>query len=229
MKGICVLVCATFLLSATACLRTRPKSPVPNSNYSNQMLADISDKDLLKNYNAMPESTDDEKGKKVARRNQILNELIWLIDRNYYSFENVFYGTQAAYNVGGDFVNLSLTATSAVTGSAHLKSVLSAVATGTTGLKTSIDKNYFDQQARSAVVQKMRALRAKQLATIQDEHHLKATLGDYSLETGLADVYAYYDSGTVVAALQSIAESATEDKQDAEQKQLQNSTKPQLR
>jgi hypothetical protein len=132
------------------------------------------------------------------------------------------------YNVGGDFVSLGLTATSSVTGSAHLKSVLSAVATGTTGLKTSVDKNFLDQQTRSAIVQQMRALRASQLALIQDEKHMKNKLSEYSLEAGLSDVYSYYDAGTVVGALQAIAASASQTTQKAQDKQQQNSLHPQI-
>lgn len=229
MRNATITASVVFLLLTTGCLRTRPTPPIPNGDYTKQMLADVTDKDLLKNYNAMPQASDDDKAKKVERRNQILNELIWLIDRHYYSFENIFYGTQAAYNVGGDFVSLGLTGVSSVAGSAHLKSILSAIATGTTGLKTSIDKNFLDQQTRSAIVQKMRALRATQLATIQDENHMKAAVADYSLEAGITNVYAYYDAGTVVAALQGIAETAGQEKQAAQKKQQENSKKLQLK
>jgi hypothetical protein len=191
------------------------------------MLSDVSQAELLKQYNAMPEKDDADRAAKVARRNQILNELIFLIDQNYEAFESHFYGSQAALNVGGDFVNLGLTGVTSVTGSAHLKSVLSAIATGTTGLKTSIDKNFFDQQTRAAIVQKMRALRATELATIRDEHHMKAGLTDYNLETGLADVFAYYDAGTVVGALQNIAQNAGQEQKNAADQQKLNSAKHQ--
>src|SRR5438105_8898438 len=91
---------------------------------------------------------------------------------------------------------IGLTGVSSVTGTAHLKSVLSAIATGTTGIKTSYLKNYYDSQARAAVVQKMRALRATELATIEDNTHMKAGVTEYSLEAGLADIEAYYNAGT---------------------------------
>lgn len=216
-----------FAFLIQGCSIYRPKPPIKHNVVRNQMLDDVSQKDLLKNYNAMPESSNDEKAKKVARRNQILNELIFLIDQNYASFEGRFYGSQAALNVGGDFVNLGLTGVSSVTGSAHLKSVLSALATGTTGLKTSIDKNFFDQQTRAAIVQKMRAARASQLAIIQDEHHMKAGLTDYSLEAGLSDINSYFDAGTIVGALQNIAQNAGEEQKTATDKQKQNSTQTQ--
>lgn len=218
----------SILMQPACTFLYRPKQPVPPGKYSKQMLADVSSPDLLSTYNNMAQSTEDEKKKKVSRRNQILEELIWLVDQNYYSFESNFYGSQAVLNTTGDFINLGLTGTSSVTGSAHLKSVLSAIATGTTGLKTSIDKNFFDQQTRAALVSKMRALRATQLATIQDDKHMKAGVANYSLESVLSDIDAYYDAGTLIGALQSISATSGQEANTAQTKQQDNSKKPQV-
>ena len=220
MKPSLALV-AVVMTFAAGCSVYRPKSPIP-SGYTKQVSADITSKTLLKDYNALPEGTVTEKAAKVARRNQILTELIYLVDQNYYSFENHFYGTQATFSTTADAANLGLTAAGAVVGTTELKSILSATATGVTGLRSSIEKNFFDQQSRAAVVTKMRALRATQLATIQDENHMKAGLTGYSLETGISDVGAYYDAGTVVAALQSIAQTAGQQSAEAQTKQQQN-------
>jgi hypothetical protein len=99
---------------------------------------------------------------------------------------------------------------------------LSAIATGTTGIDASYQKNYFDQQTRSAVVQTMRASRATELATLNDANHMKAGISAYSLETGLSDVEAYYNAGTLVTALQTIAESASTQNTTAKQQQQTN-------
>ena len=61
----------------------------------------------------MPQGSTAEQAAKVARRNQILTELIYLVDQNYYSFENHFYGTQATFSTATDFINLGLTAAGA--------------------------------------------------------------------------------------------------------------------
>jgi len=192
------MAAAFFLVSS--CTMYRPKPYIPPNIYRSQYLTDVTSPTLLATYNAMPQDTDAQKQTKVARRNQILQELIALIDQNYAVFESKYYGSDASVNFAGDVVNLGLTGVSSVTGTAHLKSVLSAIATGTTGIKTSYEKNFFDQQTRSAVVQKMRAGRATQLALIQDQNHMKApvvcpvagcpdvggvTVTPYSLETGL--------------------------------------------
>jgi hypothetical protein len=160
---------AISLLFTCGCSVYRPKSPIPSS-YSKQVLTDVTKTTLLQDYNALPQDTDAQKTTKVSRRNQILTELIYLVDQNYYSFENRFYGTQATFSTVSDAANLGLTAASSVIGTAELKSILSATATGATGFKTSVEKNFFDQQSRAAVVSKMRALRATQLS-----QHCKTT------------------------------------------------------
>jgi len=69
---------------------------------------------------------------------------------------------------------------------------------------------------------------------MQDGDHMKAGItvsnaGDktYSLETGIADVNTYYDAGTVVGALQAIAQAAGAKSTDAEGKGKTNSATPQ--
>lgn len=251
-RRLCNIVIAFAVsLSLSACARYKPKNYVPPNVFKGQYLSDVASKTLLQNYNAMPQPAPDPdtpaaaalRQAKVDRRNQILTELIALIDQNYSVFEDRYYGSDAAVNFGGDVANLGLTGVSSVTGSAHLKSVLSAIATGTTGIKTSYEKNFFDQQTRSAVVQKMRATRATQLALIQDQNHMKAPVvcpaggctavggvpvAPYSLETGLSDVEQYYEAGTIIGALQAIAASAGKDQSDASAKQKVNSLAQQI-
>jgi len=226
MKSRLALV-ALVLMLASGCSVYRPKSPIP-SGYTKQLLADVTRPALLQEYNAMPQKTDADKAAKVSRRNQILTELTYLVDQNYYAFENRFYGTQATFSTATDAINLGLTAAASVTGTAELKSILSATATGTTGFKTSVEKNFFDQQSRAAVVSKMRALRATQLATLEGDSHMKAGVTAYSLEAGISDVNAYYEAGTVVGALQSIAQAAGKESADAKDQQKANSRKAQL-
>jgi hypothetical protein len=248
----------TVCLLLSSCAIYKPKPYIPPSVLKNQYLADVTSPTLLKDYNDLtkwPQGTDAERQAKVARRNQILQELIALINQNYSIFEDKYYGSDASVSFGGDVANLGLTGVASVTGTAHLKSILSAIATGTTGIKTSYEKNFFDQQTRAAVVQKMRAGRASQLALIQDQNHMKApvicdpdpdkgcpmvtvtgadgkpaqaAVAPYSLETGLSDVEQYYQAGTIIGALQAIATSAGVDQSNATTKQNTNSTTQQL-
>ncbi len=237
------LIVLMALIVVSGCARYKPKSYVPPGVFKNQYLTDVTSPTLLQTYNAMPQDTDAQRQAKAARRNQILQELIALIDQNYSTFEDRYYGSDATVSFAGDVANLGLTGVSSVTGTAHLKSVLSAIATGTTGIKTSYQKNFFDQQTRSAVVQKMRAGRATQLAIIQDQNHMKApvvcpatgcpvvagaAVAPYSLETGLSDVEVYYEEGTIIGALQAIAVTAGQDQTKAKAQQKMNSLTQQV-
>jgi hypothetical protein len=213
----CLLGCANMY---------KPKMVIPGP-INNQVMTDVSQPNLLQQYNAMPQGTDAEAAAKIARRNQILQELILVVDKNYETFEGRYYGSDASVNFAGDLINLGLTGVSSVTGTAHLKSVLSAIATGTTGIKTSYLKNFYDQQTRSAVVQQMRSSRATELAVLEDANHMKAAVTAYSLESGLADIEAYYNAGTIIGALQSIAESAGTQQTAAKAKQVVNSSQRQ--
>ena len=203
-----------------------PKAPLP-SRFDAQIITDVSQPNILQLYNAMPQETDAQAAVKITRRNQILQELIILVDHNYSVFESRYYGSDATVNFAGDLVSLGLTGVSSVTGTAHLKSVLSAVATGTTGIKTSYLKNFYDQQTRSAVVQQMRSSRATELAVLQDANHMKAAVTAYSLEAGISDIEAYYKAGTIVGALQSISQSAGTQQATAKAAQAVNSRAPQ--
>lgn len=228
-----------MLVSITGCATYRPDPPIPPDLLQKQMLADLSSPTLLSAYNALPQTTPADIAAKVARRNQILQELISLTDYNYGKFEESYYGSDANTNFWSDTLNLGLTGVSSVTGTAHLKSVLSAIATGNTGIKGSYLKNFYDNQARSAVVQQMRASRADILASIEDTSHMKASVvatkdpsgkdvAPYSLEQGLADADSYFNAGTIIGALQTIAQAAGETQAGAKEKQGNNSKAPQL-
>jgi len=225
MKALSTAVLMTLVITS-GCAIYRPKTAIPG-NYSKQVIGDVASPTLLKDYNALPQMNSEQQRTKVARRNQILSEVIYLIDQNYYKFESKFYGSEATFSTAMEAANLGFTAAGSITGTSEIKSILAATATGTTGFKSSVEKNFFDQQSRAAIVNKMRALRATQLALIQDGDHMKAGVTAYSLEQGISDVNDYYDAGTVVAALQSISQTAGKESADAAEKQKTNSSKSQ--
>lgn len=216
-----------------ACASYRPSAYLPDT-YKTQILKDLGDPKLLETYNALPYANATDIAFKVTRRNQILQELIWVIDQNYGDFEQSYYGSDAGINFGGDVLNLGLTGVAAVSGTAHVKSILSAIATGATGVKTSYLKNFYDQQTRTAVVQQMRASRATELATIQDKDHMKASVvqsggvAAYGLEQGLSDIDSYFNAGTIIGALQAIAQAAGKAQDDAKTEQKTNSQTQQV-
>lgn len=179
------------------------------------MLAVAESPTLLADYNALPEVTPADLQHKVEVRNQILNDFILLTDQNYNTFESNFFVGQAALSTAADTINIILTEVAAVTGTAHLKSVLASIAGGLTGIRSSYEKNFFQQETRIVIIQKMRAERAKEAALLGDAGHMKAGVLDYSLESGLNDVGDYYAAGTLVGALQAIAAGSGVDIQQA--------------
>ena len=56
---------------------------------------------------------------------------------------------------------------------------------------------------------------------------MKAGVTGYSLEAGISDVNSYLDAGTVVAALQSIADAAGQQSKAAANKEQEDSKEPQ--
>lgn len=204
---------------AISCSIYRPKPVIPTGDYEKQLIADVADPKLLDNYNALPGQ------ERALRRNQVLAKLIWLVDLHYHDFEEQFYTGAASLSFGGDVASLGLTGVAAATGSAHLKSILSSIATGTVGIRNSAERNFYDQQARGALVGKMRGLRAIQLANI--EARMKEPASVYTLEQGLADINRYYEAGTLIGALQAIAVSAGQDHDTAESLRRATAAAPQ--
>lgn len=203
----------TIVLLTSSCSSVyRPKAAVPESIFSAPFLADLESPTLLKDYDALPEGP-----AKAARRNEILWEMIHLTDYAYENYETSFFTGQAFLSTAGDVLNIALDTTAAVTGTAHLKSVLAAISSGVTGSRASYQKNFFDQSTREAIVQVMRAARLTRLSEIESGMQNCATSllcptpgAPYTLEQGLLDVTAYYDAGTIIGALITISESSTQ-------------------
>lgn len=191
-------------LSLTACSSVyHPKAPIPATVLSNPYIADLSSPTLLKDYEAIPNGP-----LKMARRNAILYEYIWLINSNYDVYESGFFSGQAFLNTAGDLVAIGLDAGAAVTGTAAMKSILAVISGSVIGVRASYQKNFFDQASREAIVKAMRASRLTELVAIEQGMASDANIG-YSLEQGLLDVEAYYNAGTIVGALETISEAST--------------------
>jgi len=190
----------------SGCTRYSPRAPAPIKFYLKQIDAELSSSDWLLKYNALPQVTPADLAIKTSERNRLLNEFVWVIDNTYGKFEVSFYSGKATQDIAGDFLQLGLTGAAALTAGAHAKTVLAIVATTAAGGKASIDARWFDQQSRYAVVAQMQALRATQLALI--EQGMKQGIAEYPLAQGIRDAQDYYQAGSVVSALQAIASSA---------------------
>lgn len=213
MKNILTIAILLPALLSTACQSVyKPKAPIPNSVFSAPYLADLSSPTLVKDYDAIPEGA-----AKMARRNQILWEVIWLTDQSYEKYEASFFSGQAYMGTAGDALSIALSSVSAVTGTAHLKAVLAAISGGAVGIESSYQKNFFDQATRESIVQIMRASRLTVLSEIESGMTDCTSIvgcslpgGTYSLEQGLLDTTDYYDAGTITGALVAISNSTSQ-------------------
>lgn len=161
-----------------------------------------------------------------VRRNILLNDLILVIDLNYYEWEKRLYHKKAGFDLGTDAVLLGLGGATALSGTTELANILGQITTGITGLKSSVDSDLLQKNTIPAMVSKMRAARATQLAKMQAAMTKTTSDGNpigpsdtskYSIQQGLIDLDSYYVAGTFVGALQDITAKAAVEKQAADQ------------
>lgn len=219
MKKLFIL---SMVLIFTGCAHYNPRAARALVYYNSQINAYLAT-DWLTAYDHMPEMTPQQIASKTEQRNRLLSEFIWSVDRNYDRFEIQFYSNQAATDVASDFISMGLAGGAVLTGNGHTKTILAMIASFATGAHASIDARWYNSQTREAIVSEMRALRATQLALI--EQSMEATLSAYTLDQGILDVQAYYAAGSVVSGLQAISETASSHA-DAAQKALQQMRRP---
>jgi len=144
-----------------------------------------------------------------AGRNRLLDDLTYLIDRNYYAFESDFYVGGATFDTITDLAILSLGAIGALIEPASVKSILAAVSAGLAGARVSIQKNFFQEQTFQALIAKMRAGRLRVLARLRGGQ--TRLLAEYGISRGLADLEDYYNAGTIAGALRAIVSESGEE------------------
>jgi hypothetical protein len=158
-------------------------------------------------------------------RNILLNDLILIIDLHYYSWEKHLYDKKAGFDLGADAVLLGLGGATALAGTTELANILGQISTGITGVRSSVDSDLLQKNSIPAIVAKMRAGRATQLAKMQKAMSETGTNGkalrpspvsQYSVQQGLIDLNTYYAAGTFVGALQDITAKAAEEKDSAD-------------
>src|SRR4051794_7798889 len=99
--GGCLVPIDTAVLSLGGATRVKlyqRKPPISPGKYRAAVIKELSDPKLVDDYEALPQATREDREKKVARRNRILRQYVWLIDQNYDQFEARYYGAQAGVN-----------------------------------------------------------------------------------------------------------------------------------
>jgi hypothetical protein len=167
-----------------------------------------------------------------AERNKLLNDLILIVDLNYYEWEQRLFNKKAFFDLGTDATLLGLGGATALAGATGTANILGQITTGITGFKTSVDSDILQKNSIPSMVAKMRAGRQTQLAKMQTAMTRMAnnapagpsSVEVYSVQQGLLDLKVYHAAGTFVGALQDITAKAAEEKKTADDKI--NKTKP---
>lgn len=155
-------------------------------------------------------------------RNQVLDDLLFLTDVNYYNFEAELYRGRAFFDTTSDLAILGLGAAGGVITNSATQAIISVISGGIGGARVSISKNFFHEFSTQALIAKMQSARKTKLEFMRKAMTLSVT--DYSLSRGLSDLAEYYNAGTIVGALQNIVAEA-----GVEAKAADNEIKEQIR
>jgi hypothetical protein len=189
-----------------------PGFPKQSYDEKKQMrqLAEIFEKpDLIPHYYTLTGSSEEIK---KAARNEIIDGRLALIDLNYNHFIAQFSVTKESLDFGTEVTELGLNLATTAVGGASTKTILAGVASGVTGTKIAIDKNFFFEKTVPVLITSMNAQRKVALAPILSG--ITNNSDTYPLTRALADLDLYYFAGTFIGALQAIeADAGAKDKQ----------------
>jgi hypothetical protein len=194
-----ILVLGILLSGCASVMESRPNLPT----YQPTVVETLSQK-----Y-SKPESIPTDLNKLTAdQRNNILEDLIFLIDVNYHQFENDLYKGRALFDTTTDLAIIALGAAGALIDASGTQAILAAISTTIGGGRVSINKNYFREQSTNALISTMRASRKAKLNFIRDAETL--SISEYPMSRALVDIVDYYNIGTIVGAFESIVSEAGE-------------------
>ncbi len=143
-----------------------------------------------------------------AERNRTIDEITWTIDNSFQRYVESLYASGALFNTIADLVILGSSGAATVAGGEGAKTILSAVAAGVSGARSTIDQNYFAEQSRIALISKMKEMRARTLLRIEEGK--QAPISVYPMSQAMVDLQAYYFAGNILSALQDITREAGE-------------------
>lgn len=199
---ILMLFCFTILGGCAGVTQGRPVK----ANYQDPIVKSLTDK-----YSAKEAIFANQSSITAKQRNQVLDDLIFLTDVNYHSFEAELYQGRAFFDTSSDLAILGLGAAGGLITHSATQAIISAISGGIGGARVSISKNYFHEFSTQALIAKMQSARKAKLDLMR--RAMTLTVTEYSLSRGLSDLTEYYNVGTIVGALQNIvAEAGAENK-----------------
>jgi hypothetical protein len=145
-------------------------------------------------------------------RNQTIDEMLFLADAAYAEYEVGLYENNATFNTVTDILTMGLAAGGAVATNGAAQ-ILSAAVAGVTGVRSTVEKNFFLEQTRFSLILRMDAQRLR-VRTLIEERKAES-LSRYTFSEALLDVQAYYQAGTLMAALKASSADAVQGLQSA--------------
>lgn len=202
--GMAALLVAA--LSGCASLSRSGPAPLPVAAADRQLMDTASQiGDAQKRF----AEASDEAARRKIRDNFVFNRLA-LIDIGFIDYVRSMSGQRRHLDAATEATQMSLGVAATLKDSVQATSNLAAALALVTGLKSNVDKNYFDNQATDAILSMMAARRKEVLARIL--RSLADTTEGYTLLVAKMDTDAYYTAGTMEgAALVIQAEAAQRD------------------
>ena len=156
----------------------------------------------------------------MEARDRLLRQLLLLTDLYYQDYRESLYAMTSGTDFIGSAVITGMNAVSTISGGEQFKTLIAAVTTGFSGVKTEFSRSILMDKTLQAVFKQMDASRAQMNARIQlslKKSGSKAKLGMYPVDEALRDVVAYYNAGTLVGALEAIENNAAKQEEKAKQ------------
>jgi len=149
-------------------------------------------------------------------RNIIISLTLADIEDRYREFEGLLFANHAGFQIGADVLELGLATIATVSNGARGKTILSAILSGVTGTRLSIDKNLFRQQTVQALIASMHSNRDR--LRIRINTRIVADGVDlYPYEAAKADLIELFFAGTLQGALQQLHQTASAAAQQKEE------------
>ncbi|MFG0256500.1 MAG: hypothetical protein ACF8GE_01200 [Phycisphaerales bacterium JB043] len=131
-------------------------------------------------------------------RNELIEKTMLMIDSNYDIFISKLSASRKGFDTSVDVGVILLGGVSTVMTPTSTKSILTQIATGLTGIKNTINKNYFYDKSLGILMKQMEANRI----ALSDNIYSKFGQGvdDYPLSQSVRDLLQYYRAGTLDGA-----------------------------
>lgn len=155
-----------------------------------------------------------------AVRNRILYELMGVVDDHYFSFTRVMRSGSIGKGILTDTLGVATSLASTAAGGNEIKTILSAISTGTQGVSKSIDSNVLMGSTLEAIRLQMDSARAD-IATVIIGKIKNQNTFDYPLEAGLRDIITYYDAGTLTNGLAALSKEAGKKKSKSQEQEAE--------